>query len=180
MEILHLPEIRKALGKDHIEKTPYRVMKALGEMLCGYYQDPVEILKTGFGKGTYDEMITVGNIGFHSLCAHHLLSFTGKVHFAYIPNETIVGLSKIPRMVEALSRRLQVQEELSEQIVDCFQNTVKPRGCAVLIEGIHLCCGARGVRKEGVVMRTTSLRGIFKKDESAKAEFLAGVNGKKI
>ena len=173
--LLQLPEIRKALAKDHIEKTPARVVKALRELIEGYYQDPVVILKTGFSKGTYNEMITVSNIKFTSLCAHHMLAFTGQVHFAYIPDKTIVGLSKIPRMVEAFSRRLQVQENLSEDIVDCFQSTVQPKGCAVRIEASHQCACVRGVKKEGMVMKTTALRGIFERDESAKHEFLASI-----
>ncbi len=120
-------------------------------------------------------MITVGDIGFTSLCAHHMLPFIGKCYFAYIPNKYIVGLSKIPRMIDILAHRLQVQETLSEEIVDCFQKTVKPRGCAIVIEASHMCMSIRGVKKEGAYMRTTALRGIFSKDESAKAEFLSGI-----
>ncbi|HXQ34132.1 MAG TPA: GTP cyclohydrolase I, partial [Anaerolineales bacterium] len=108
-------------------------------------------------------------------CAHHMLPFIGKCHFAYIPDKHIVGLSKIPRMIDILAHRLQVQETLSEEIVDCFQQTVKPRGCAVVIEASHMCMSIRGVKKEGAYMRTTALRGIFSRDESAKAEFLSGI-----
>lgn len=174
-EILNQPEIRQAIAPDHIVKTPFRVAKALYELLEGYRQDPVEILKTGFAKGTYNQMITVGNIKFTSLCAHHMLPFTGRVHFAYIPNKTVVGLSKIPRMIEAFSRRLQVQEDLSEQIVECFQKTVKPKGCAVYIVASHMCAGIRGVKKEGMDMKTTALRGVFLKDKAAHEEFLLGL-----
>lgn len=175
-EFLNQPEIAQALEEDHIKNTPFRVVKALTEMLNGYKQDPVEILKTSFSKGKYNEMITVGDIGFTSLCAHHMLPFIGKAYFAYIPNKHVVGLSKIPRIIEAFSRRLQFQEQLSDQIVDCFQKTVRPRGCAVLLQATHMCMSIRGVKKEGAWMRTTSLRGIFQTDPSAKAEFLASVN----
>lgn len=178
-KILQIPIIAREIKKEHIERTPYRVVKALSELLNGYKADPKVILKTNFNAGQYNEMITVGDVGFVSLCAHHLLPFLGKCYFAYIPNNRIVGLSKIPRLIEAFSHRLQVQETLSEQIVDCFQEVVKPRGCAITIEASHMCMSIRGVRKEGAYMRTTALRGIFQKDESAKAEFLASI-GKKL
>lgn len=171
-EVLKQPEIAQAIAKDHLEKTPFRVAKALYELLEGYRQDPAEILKTGFSKGTYNQMVTVYDIDFTSLCAHHMLPFKGKAHFAYIPNKMVVGLSKIPRMVEALARRLQVQESLSEEIVEVFQKEVKPKGCAVLIEASHMCAGIRGVKKEGMGMRTVALRGIFLKDKAAHEEFL--------
>lgn len=174
-DLVHLPEISQAIGRDHVRKTPLRVIKALSELLSGYRIDPKEILVTSFTSGKYNEMITVKDIGFSSLCAHHMLPFTGKVHFAYIPAGKIVGLSKIPRLIDALSRRLQVQENLSEEIVNTFQDIVKPRGCAVRIEAHHSCMSLRGVRKEGASMRTTALRGIFTTDDSAKSEFLSSI-----
>lgn len=178
-QLLKLPLIADSIDEEHVEKTPYRIVKALSELLSGYSTDPAAILRTNFNSGKYNEMITVGDIGFTSLCAHHMLPFIGKCYFAYIPSNHIVGLSKIPRLIEAYAHRLQVQEALSEQIVDCFQSVVKPRGCAITIQANHLCMSIRGVRKEGAYMRTTALRGIFTTDESAKAEFLGSV-GKKL
>ena len=152
-----------------------RVVKAFRELISGYEIDPIQVLRTSFKKGHYNEMIIVRGIEFTSLCAHHILPFYGRVHFAYIPRHTVVGLSKIPRIVDAFARRLQVQEALSEEIVDCFQKVVKPKGCAVCIEAHHMCMSIRGVRKERADMVTTSLRGIFEKDQSAKSEFLSSI-----
>lgn len=178
-KLLHVPVIAHSIDAEHIEKTPFRVVKALSELISGYLVDPASILRTSFKAGNYNEMVTVGDIGFVSLCAHHMLPFTGKCYFAYIPNENVVGLSKIPRLIDAFSRRLQVQENLAEQIVDCFQTVVKPKGCAITIQGTHMCMSIRGVKKEGAYMTTTALRGIFQTDNSAKAEFLASI-GKKL
>lgn len=177
-ELLKLPEIAHSLGPDHLKKTPIRVVKALSELLSGYTQNPVKILNTSFNAGKYNEMIIVNDIEFTSLCAHHILPFMGKVHFAYIPRKNIVGLSKIPRLVEAFSRRLQLQENLAVQLVDTFQKVVKPLGCAVVIEAHHLCMSIRGVRKERASMRTNALRGIFLRDPAAKAEFFSSINSK--
>ena len=162
------------VNKEHIAETPTRIVRQLCELTNGYTADPVAILKTRFSSGNYNQMISVGPVPFASLCSHHVLPFTGFYYFAYIPNKKIVGLSKIPRMFEVFSHRLQVQEDLSEQVVDCFQRIVKPKGCAVLVEAQHMCMSLRGVKKSGF-MRTTALRGIFLTDESAKAEFLASV-----
>jgi len=166
------------VNKEHIANTPTRVVRALCELTSGYTADPAAILKTRFSSGNYNQMVSVGPVPFASLCSHHVLPFSGFFYFSYIPGKLIVGLSKIPRMFEVFSNRLQVQEDLSEQVVDCFQKIVKPKGCAVLIEAQHMCMSLRGVKKAGF-MRTTALRGIFLKDESAKAEFLASVrNGR--
>ena len=172
--LLQLPSIKRSIAKDHLYKTPGRCTKALHELLDGYDVDPAQILTTSFTAGKYDEMITVGDIRFTSLCAHHILPFFGRVYFAYIPKRRIVGLSKIPRIIEVFSHRLQVQENMTDQIADCFQRTVKPVGCAVLVEAHHMCMSIRGVKKEGY-MRTTALRGIFKRDASAKEEFLRSI-----
>jgi GTP cyclohydrolase IA len=177
-EVLKIPAISGSIHEEHLTKTPARVAKALAELLEGYNQDPVKILETSFTSGNYNQMIIVRNIGFVSLCVHHILPFVGRVHFAYIPKDKIVGLSKIPRLVECFSKRLQVQEELSEQIVDAFQKIVGPKGCAISIEGVHSCASIRGVKKEGMIMETNALRGIFETDASAKAEFLASIRKK--
>jgi GTP cyclohydrolase I len=174
-EVLNLPEIRNAIAKDHLEKTPIRAAKALNELLSGYGQNPEEVLQVGFSKKQYDQMVTVGDIKFSSLCSHHILPFIGKAYFAYIPSHHVVGLSKIPRMIEIFSRRLQVQENLTDEIVDCFQKVVKPRGCAVLLQAEHMCLRLRGAKKEESWMRTTAFRGIFNTDPPAKAEFLDGI-----
>jgi GTP cyclohydrolase IA len=174
-ELLKTKEIATKIDKEHLEKTPGRVVKALSELLEGYHQDPERILETSFTSGKYNQMIIVSDVKFTSLCVHHILPFAGTVHFAYIPDKRIVGLSKIPRLIECFSRRLQVQEELSEQIVDSFYKIVKPRGCAISIRGTHSCAAIRGVKKEGMYMTTTALRGIFEIDTSAKSEFLSSI-----
>jgi GTP cyclohydrolase IA len=173
IKLLEIQEIRQTLNEEHIANTPTRFCAALQELLSGWRQDPEEILKNGsFNEGAYDEMIIIKDIDFVSLCAHHLLPFIGKVHFGYIPGKKIVGLSKIPRLVEALARRPQIQEHLSVQIVDTFEEVIEPRGCGVVIEATHLCMTIRGVRKPGAITNTTALRGIFKNYEATHHEFL--------
>jgi GTP cyclohydrolase IA len=160
------------LDKQHVEKTPARYIKALEEILSGGAKDPKVVLSTLF-KSKFDQMIHVEEIEFFSMCAHHILPFMGKVHFAYIPKTCIVGLSKIPRLVDMYASRLQIQEEMAEQIVDSFQSIVDPLGCGVFIRATHFCCSARGIKKS-CFMKTTALRGCFKKD-STKAEFLQAI-----
>ena len=169
-------EFSNNISSDHRRDTPKRFVKAFEEYFCGLKQDPEEVLHRGFEVGNYDEMVTVKNISFVSFCAHHLVPFAGKVHFAYLPNKQIVGLSKIPRLVEVYAKRPQVQEQLTTQIVDTFQKVVNPRGCGVVIEALHLCMAIRGIKKDQAITRTTALRGCFKK-ESTKREFLGGIKG---
>ena len=165
--------------KEHLKDTPSRVVNSLvHDYFTGVKESPIDILSTVFSKGNYDQMIVVSNISFVSFCAHHLLPFIGQVHFGYLPNKGIVGLSKIPRLVEALSRRPQVQEMLTEQVVDSFMEHVEPRGCGVLIEAVHMCMVVRGVKKQGSLTETTALRGDFCKPFT-KTEFLQQVNSKK-
>lgn len=156
----------------HVRGTPMRVAQAFAELFSGVGQDPAAVLTTCFEENHYDQMITVCNIDFVSICAHHLLPFHGQAHFAYLPDKQIVGLSKIPRMVEILARRPQIQERLTQQLATVFQETVKPRGCAIMVEAWHACVGVRGVRKPGVSMRTTALTGLFLSNPAAKEEFL--------
>lgn len=152
--------------------TPKRVLKAFKEMTEGYGQDPAAILGTTFDVGDVDEMVIVKNIEFVSLCEHHLLPFPGIAHVAYIPNERVVGLSKIARLVDLYARRFQVQERLTRQITDAMDTHLEPRGSACIIEAAHSCMGCRGVRKPAARMVTSSLTGMFR-DHEVRAEFLS-------
>lgn len=159
----------------HIQTTHQRVVKAFIEYFGGCFEDPIAALGKGF-QSSSDEMIYVNNIGFVSFCAHHLCPFMGRVHFAYIPKGRIVGLSKIPRLVEVFAKRPQLQEQLSDQLVGTFMDVLKPKGCGVVVEAYHTCMAIRGIKKEEAYTKTTALRGIFKTRASVKSEFLDGVN----
>lgn len=171
--LLAVPEIRKSITEEHIHDTPQRVVHALQELLSGCFEDPEKYLRKTFSDQIYDELIQVADIPFVSLCGHHLLPFFGKIHFAYIPNKAVVGLSKIPRFISVLTHRPQVQERLTSQIVDTFSQHVNPKGCGVVIDAQHMCMEIRGAKCHAQT-RTTALRGIFK-DGSARNEFLHGV-----
>lgn len=157
--------------------TPERAAKAMQFLTQGYHQDPEEILKGAMFEETYNEMVIVKDIELYSLCEHHILPFFGKAHVAYIPNGHIVGLSKIPRIVDVFSRRLQVQERLTEQILECIDNTLKPIGVAVVIEASHMCMMMRGVQKQNSVTTTSGFRGAFKNIET-RTEFLKLISDK--
>ena len=157
--------------RDGLLKTPERAAKAMQFLMQGYHQDPVEILKSAMFKESYNEMVIVKDIELYSLCEHHMLPFFGKAHIAYIPNGHIVGLSKLPRVVDVFARRLQVQERLTEQILDCINDTLKPQGVAVVIEASHMCMMMRGVQKQNSVTTTSGFRGQFEKNET-RNEFL--------
>ena len=159
--------------REGLERTPERVMKSLKYLTQGYQVDPREILKNSVFKEPYDEMVIVKDIEIFSLCEHHLLPFYGKAHIAYIPNGKIIGLSKIPRVVEVFSRRLQVQERLTTQIAECLMNALNPKGVAVVIEALHLCMSMRGVRKADAYTITSSMLGAFRKDARSRSEFLS-------
>ena len=171
-----LSEIAEPGFNHHVERTPTRVVNAYSELLSGVREDPALVLRISFEETSYDEMVTVEDIDFVSVCAHHLLPFFGFCHFAYLPDKRIVGLSKIPRMIEILARRPQVQERLTRQIVDVFQQEIQPLGCGVMIRAWHGCVACRGVRKANLRMRTTALRGYFRDKPEVKSEFLAGIN----
>ena len=168
-------EIIKDLGedasRDGLQKTPERASKAMQFLTQGYHQDAAEILKSAMFKESYNEMVIVKDIELYSLCEHHILPFFGKAHIAYIPNGHIVGLSKIPRIVDVFARRLQVQERLTEQILDCINDTLKPEGVAVVIEASHMCMMMRGVQKQNSTTTTSGFRGAFKNMET-RTEFL--------
>jgi|SRR5690606_14790337 len=167
--------IIKDLGEDiHREgllKTPERAAKAMQFLTQGYQQDPVKVLESAMFKERYNEMVIVKDIELYSLCEHHLLPFFGKIHIGYIPDGHIVGLSKLPRVVDIFARRLQVQERLTEQILDCINDTLKPQGVAVVIEASHMCMMMRGVQKQNSITTTSGFRGQFEKIET-RNEFL--------
>lgn len=171
----HYKEIISLLGEDTsregLEKTPLRVAKAMQFLLQGYQMNPEEILKSAMFKEDYRQMVIVKDIELFSMCEHHMLPFIGKAHVAYIPNGYITGLSKIARVVEAFSRRMQVQERLTTQIKDCINETLHPLGVAVLIEAQHLCMQMRGVQKQHSVTTTSDFTGAFTK-EATRIEFL--------
>src|SRR5690606_30720624 len=147
--------------------------------LCrGYDEDPSEILKSALFKEEYSQMVLVKGIELYSLCEHHMLPFFGKAHIAYIPKGTIVGLSKIPRVVDAFSRRLQVQERLTNDIMNCIQDTIKPRGVAVVIEARHMCMQMRGVQKQNSVTTTSAFTGEFLENLATREEFINLINAK--
>ena len=169
-------EILSGIGEDvereGLMKTPERVAKAMAFLTSGMGTDPAEILKSALFAEDNDEMVLVRDIEMFSLCEHHMLPFFGKAHVAYIPNGHIVGLSKIPRVVDVFSRRLQVQERLTEQVRDCIQSTLNPKGVAVVIEAQHLCMQMRGVEKQGCVTTTSAFTGAFLEDPKTRKELM--------
>jgi GTP cyclohydrolase I len=171
----HYKDILGQLGenpeREGLVKTPERVAKALQYLTHGYDIDPAAILRSAMFKEDYSQMVVVKDIEVFSMCEHHMLPFFGKAHVAYIPNGHIVGLSKIPRIVDAFARRLQVQERLTNEIRDCIQDTLMPAGVAVVIECKHLCMSMRGIQKQNSVTTTSAFTGEFAKDKT-RAEFL--------
>ena len=166
--LIHLGE---DIDREGLVKTPLRVAKAMQFLTQGYYQDPVKIISSAMFKEEYQQMVIVKNIDLFSLCEHHLLPFYGKAHVAYIPHGYITGLSKIARLVEAYARRLQVQERLTTQIIECIDNTLKPAGVAVVIEAQHMCMQIRGVQKQNSVTTTSAFTGEFLNNLSTREEF---------
>ncbi|MFB9053796.1 GTP cyclohydrolase I FolE [Formosa undariae] len=166
-----IQDIGEDTSREGLQKTPERASKAMQFLTQGYDLDAAEILKSAMFKESYNEMVIVKNIELYSLCEHHMLPFFGKAHIAYIPNGHIVGLSKLPRIVDVFARRLQVQERLTKQILDCINDTLKPQGVAVVIEASHMCMMMRGVQKQNSVTTTSGFRGQFEKIET-RNEFL--------
>jgi GTP cyclohydrolase I len=164
-------------NREGLLKTPIRVAKALQFLTHGYDLDPVKILQSAMFAEDYKQMVIVKDIEVYSMCEHHMLPFFGKAHIAYIPNGHIVGLSKIPRVVEAFARRLQVQERLTTDIRDCIQNTLNPIGVAVVIEAQHMCMQMRGIQKQNSVTTTSAFTGEFLKDTTRK-EFISLISTK--
>ena len=167
-----LSELGENPDREGLLKTPERVAKSMGFLTNGYKQNPAEILKSAMFSEDYSQMVLVKDIELYSLCEHHMLPFFGKAHIAYIPNGHIVGLSKIPKIVDIFARRLQVQERLTDQIKDCLQDVLSPKGVAVVIEAQHLCMQMRGVQKQHSSTTTSAFSGIFLKDEKTRSEFM--------
>ena len=172
-----LSEIGEDPHRQGLIKTPDRVSRMFAELTAGYHVDPVKLINGALFDVEYDELVLVKDIEFYSLCEHHLLPFFGKAHVAYIPNGKVIGLSKIPRMVEMFARRLQVQERMTAEIAQFLQQAVDARGVAVLVEGSHMCGMMRGVKKSDASMTTTAYLGALKEDRQLRGEFLAQVNG---
>ena len=167
-----LKEIGEDPGREGLVRTPQRFAEALRFFTEGYDQDPQKILNNALFDVDYDEMVIVKDIEFFSLCEHHLLPFFGRAHVAYIPNGKVVGLSKIPRLVEMFGRRLQVQERLTMEVAETLERVLHPKGVAVVIEAIHLCMMMRGVESPNASAITSSIRGEFERDSKTRAEFM--------
>lgn len=178
----HYEKVIELLGEDAkregLLKTPERVAKALQFLTSGYRTDPKEILESAMFNEDYSQMVIVKDIELFSMCEHHMLPFFGKAHIAYIPDGKIVGLSKIPRLVDAFSRRLQVQERLTNEIRDCIQEVLHPKGVAVVIEANHMCMQMRGVQKQHSYTTTSAFTGTFMNNSDTRKEFLHLINSK--
>ena len=172
----HYSKVLELIGEDPsregLIKTPERVAKAMQFLTQGYEINATEILQSAMFSEDYSQMVLVKEIEFYSLCEHHLLPFFGKAHIAYVPDGNIVGLSKLPRVVDAFSRRLQVQERLTNEIRDCIQDTLKPKGVAVVMEARHLCMQMRGVEKQSSLTTTSAFSGAFLESEKTRFEFM--------
>jgi GTP cyclohydrolase I len=162
-------------NRDGLLHTPERVARMYEELLAGYHTDPVEMINHALFDVDYDEMVVVKNIEYYSLCEHHLLPFYGRAHVAYLPKAKVLGLSKIPRVVDMFARRLQVQERMTKQIADFLMEVLHPLGVAVVVEGAHLCSMMRGVKKANARMVTSALTGRFKSDARTRNEFFEHV-----
>lgn len=175
-------EVLDAIGEDTsregLLKTPERMAKAMQFLTQGYDQNPDDIINSAIFHEEYSEMVIVKDIEVYSMCEHHMLPFFGKAHVAYVPNGKIVGLSKIPRIVDAYSRRLQVQERLTIEIRDCIQRTLEPKGVAVVIEASHMCMQMRGVQKQNSVTTSSAFTGLFLKNDSTRKEFINLIQAK--
>jgi len=162
--------------REGLRKTPSRVVKALQFLTEGYHQDPKEILNQALFSSSNDEMVLVRDIEFYSMCEHHMLPIIGRAHVAYIPDGKVVGLSKIPRIVNVFARRLQIQEQMTEQIADAISETIRPKGVAVVLHARHMCMEMRGVEKINSTTVSSALRGLFKRDERTRNEFYNLIN----
>jgi GTP cyclohydrolase I len=169
-----------AFGENPLRKgltrTPERVANMFTELLAGYRVDPLKIVKDALFEVTYDEMVIVRDIEFYSMCEHHMLPFMGRVHVAYLPNGRVLGLSKIPRIVDVYARRLQVQERMTRQIADFINEALMPKGVGVVVEGLHLCTMMRGVKKHDARMTTSAVHGAFRKSLATRQEFLDNIS----
>lgn len=164
--------------REGLDKTPERVEKALRFLTKGYTEDPRKLINEALFSVTYDEMVIIKDIDVFSMCEHHLLPFHGKAHVAYIPNGKVVGLSKIPRLVDMFARRLQVQERMTVDIAEAIEKHIKPRGVGVVIEAVHFCMMMRGVEKQNSVAVTSCMRGVFRDQQQTRDEFLSLIKKK--
>jgi GTP cyclohydrolase IA len=168
-----------AIGEDPerqgLLRTPDRVARAYAELTAGYHVDPQRLINDAVFDVNYDEMVIVRDIDYYSLCEHHLLPFFGRCHVGYIPDGKVIGLSKIPRVVEMFSRRLQIQEQMTRQIADFLEEALHPLGVAVVCEGVHMCAAMRGVKKPNARMVTSTMLGVFRRSQTTRAEFLSNI-----
>jgi len=175
-----IAHLLKALGenpeRDGLKNTPRRVARMYSELLAGYHMDPVAMINGALFEVKYDEMVIVRDIEFYSMCEHHMLPFMGRVHVAYIPDGKVLGISKIPRVVDMYARRLQVQERMTRQIADFLHDLLKPQGVAVVVEALHLCMMMRGVKKHDARMTTSAMHGAFRANLATREEFLANIS----
>ncbi len=162
--------------RESLIKTPNRVARMFGELTSGYNVDPVKLINAAIFTVDYVEMVVVKDIDFYSMCEHHMFPFYGRAHVAYIPDGIVVGLSKIPRIVEMFARRLLTQEQMTSQIADFIQDALQPQGVAVVVEGAHTCAKMRGVKKANTTMTTSRMLGLFRENDKTRAEFLAHIN----
>lgn len=177
-------EVIKGVGEDPeregLRNTPDRVSRMYAELLSGYNVDPEKIINGALFQINYDEMVLVRDIEFYSLCEHHMLPFLGRAHVAYLPKGKVIGLSKIPRIVEMYARRLQVQERMTRQIADLLQETLDPYGVAVVVEAMHLCSMMRGVKKHDARMTTSAMHGAFRANLATRQEFLENISRSRV
>lgn len=173
-----LKELGEEPGREGLKRTPDRVARSLRYLTSGYGRDPHEILNDAVFQVSYDEMVVVKDIEFYSLCEHHLLPFFGRAHVAYVPDGRIVGLSKIPKLVEMCSRRLQVQERMTTEIADTIVDVLSPRGVGVVLEARHLCMMMRGIEQQNSFAITSAMRGGFVDDPKTRAEFMGLIHGR--
>ncbi|MGD0877064.1 MAG: GTP cyclohydrolase I FolE [Anaerolineales bacterium] len=171
--------ILKAIGenpeREGLQRTPERVARMYAELLSGYKADPIAVVNEAIFEVKYDEMVIIRDVEFYSLCEHHLLPFMGRVHVAYIPDGKVLGLSKIPRIVDIFARRLQVQERMTRQIADLIRDLLHPQGVGVVVEGVHLCMMMRGVQKHNARMTTSAMHGAFRANLATRQEFLENI-----
>ncbi|MEW6703077.1 MAG: GTP cyclohydrolase I FolE [Bacteroidota bacterium] len=175
-----LEEVGEDPNREGLKRTPHRVAKAYEFLTQGYKKNVKDVLNGAIFNEKYDEMVMVKDIDFYSMCEHHLLPFFGKVHIAYIPDGKIVGLSKIPRVVDIFAQRLQVQERMTQEISDTLDQFLTPRGVGVVIEAYHICMMMRGVQKQNSITTTSAMHGIFKEDARTRTEFLNLISLKRI
>jgi GTP cyclohydrolase IA len=170
-----LESVGEDVERDGLHGTPNRVARMYHELLQGYHVNPEKLINNALFDVEYQEMVVVKDIDFFSLCEHHMLPFYGRAHVAYIPNKKVIGLSKIPRIVDMFARRLQVQERMTQQIADFLMQVIEPQGVGVVVEGLHMCAMMRGVKKANSLMTTSAVRGSFQANQTTRQEFMAHI-----